>query len=349
MLRRVRICIAILVSMLALTVPVEVAVAQVRPEQRPPPLPKRKPKVEQPASPPPAPQPALPPQPGTATAIGEVTYLSPEKVPVYAKAPGSYHAPEGFGGHVWGQPRAAFDRLSNEPLMVRAAWTRGVARQPEMYCMSGAIGSVCNVDQVLNALVTRLEGGGFHVLSEYRIDGQGFRYKESGVLMFPVIYQFCANWDSTKKEVPKNFDELNRFCGMRMLFDTESTEQLRALPPDHVTHYDLVLAELIAQYGKPAGFLKRGRVTIETQNENNNDPEDNRSAEDRKFSTWRWCPAADRSLATRCDASIVLSIDPASGRAVVLFSTPALWEYAYARQHSTEGGDPLFAVMHARQ
>ena len=43
-----------------------------------------------------------------------------------------------------------------------------------------------------------------------------------------------------------------------------------------------------------------------------------------------------------------MSLDPDSGRAVVLFSTPALWEYAYAREHSHEGGDPLFAVMHAR-
>jgi hypothetical protein len=182
------------------------------------------------------------------------------------------------------------------------------------------------------------------VLSEYRIDGQGFRFNESGVLLFPVIYQFCATWDSTKREVPKNYDDLNQFCGVRLLFDTESTAQLRELPADHVTRYDLVLSELVADYGKPAGYLKRGRVTVETDE----DPDDRRSADDRKFSTWRWCPAADRGLATRCDASIVLSIEPESGHGVVLFSTPELWEYAYAREHSSEGGDPLFAVMHAR-
>jgi len=340
-----RLCTCLVVSLLAISLPAEVVTAQVRPEQRPPPLPKRKPKSEQPAAPPPAPAPSPPPAPGTAPAADEVAYLAPDKAPVFAKAPGRYHAPDGFGGHTWGQTRAAFTRLSDQPLMVRAAWTRGVARQPEMYCMTGATGTVCTVDQVLNALVTRLEGGGFHVLSEYRIDGQGFRFKESGVVIFPVIYQFCANWDSTKKEVPTDFAQLNRFCGVRLLFDTESTEQLRGLPADHVTHYDLVLAELISQYGKPSGFLKRGRVTIETEN----DQSDKRSEEDRKFSTWRWCPAADRALATSCDASIVLSIDPDSGRAVVLYSTPALWEYAYARQNNNEDGDPLYAVMHARK
>jgi hypothetical protein len=328
MLRRVRICIAILVSMLALTVPADVAVAQVRPEQRPPPLPKRKPKV--------------PPQAEATPAPAE--YLAPEEAPEFGAAPKKYRAPNGFGGHPWGQPRVTFTRLPEQPLMVRAAWTRGLARQPEMFCTEGLIGGLCTVNDVLNSITTRLDGGGFHVLSEYKIEEQGFRFNESGVLLYPVIYQFCANWDSTKKEVPKNYDDLVRFCGMRLLFETESRAQLHNLPEDHVTKYDLVLAELIAEYGKPAGFLKRGRVTIETQD----DPNDRRSAEDRKFSTWRWCPAADRALATSCDASIVLSIDPDSGRAVVLFSTPELWEYAYARQHSNEGGDPLFSVMHAR-
>jgi hypothetical protein len=339
-----RVFIAIIVGLLAFAVPGEGVLAQVRPEQRPPPLPKRKPKVEQPAPPAPAPEPESAPLPN----VDEVQYLAPEKVPAFSKPPGRYHAPEGFGGHAWGQARTGFDRLPEPPLMVRAAWTRGLARQPEMYCITSSLGTECTLNQILNSLITLVEGGGFHVLSEYKIPGQGFKFKESGTVMFPVIYQFCANWDSTKKEVPKNFDELNRFCGMRLLFKTESHEQLRTLPADHVTQYDLVLAELIAMYGKPAGYLKRGRVTIETQDENGNDPEDVRSEEDRKFSTWRWCPAANSALAPRCDASIVLSIDPESGHAVVLFSTPALWQYAYARQHSNEGGDPLFAVMHAR-
>jgi hypothetical protein len=337
-LRRVRICTAVIISqlvvtLLALAVPADVAIAQVRPEQRPPPLPKRKPKVR-----PPAPPPATP-------VLSDVKYLAPEEAPDFGKAPKRYRAPNGFAGHPWGQPRVTFDRLPEEPLMVRAAWTRGHAPQPEMFCTAGIIGGVCNVNDILNSITVRYDGGGFHVLSEYKIEEQGFRFSESGVVLHPVIYQFCANWDSTKKEVPKNFDELNQFCGMRLLFETESRAQLRELPADHVTKYDLVLSELIAEYGKPSGFLKHGRVTIEVED----DPADRRSAEDRKFSTWRWCPAADRALSTHCDASIVMSLDPDSGRAVVLFSTPALWQYAYARQHSNEGGDPLFAVMHARK
>jgi hypothetical protein len=190
-----------------------------------------------------------------------------------------------------------------------------------------------------------LEGGGIHVLSEYGIEGQGFKFSETGVVLYPVIYQFCANWAKKKAEVPANIDELNKFCGMRMLFDTESRSQLRELPEDHVTRYELVLAELIAHYGKPAGFMWRGRVTIEPFDEN--DPRVPRV--ERKFSTWRWCPAPDQGLQTNCDSSIVLSIDPDLGRGIVLFSTPALWQYAYARETGFSQPDPLFTLLHALQ
>ena len=69
----------------------------------------------------------------------------------------------------------------------------------------------------------------------------------------------------------------------------------------------------------------------------------------RKFSTWRWCPAADHGLQPSCNASIILSIDPDAGRGIVLFSTRALWQYAYARETSDAQPDQLFTLMHALQ
>jgi len=311
------------------------AVAQLRPEAKLQPIHKPKPK--------PAPAPDAPAKPPTGV-LEEVHYLSPEEAPRLDATPRRYHPPEGFAGHDWGETRSKFDRLPEQALTVRAAWTRGMQRQPEIWCTEGGLGTSCNITYIMNAMAARFEGGGFHVLSEYKIPTQGFRFSETGVLLFPVVYQFCANWDSTKREVPGNFEQLNRFCGMRLLFDTESLSQLRTLPKDHVTRYELVLAELMAEFGRPATFLKRGRVEIEPVDENT----ERELGVDRKFSTWRWCPAADRALATSCKASIVLSLDPESGRAVVLFSTPELWAYAYARESGTFKGDPLFAVMHAR-
>ncbi len=249
-----------------------------------------------------------------------------------------YVAPAGFAGYEWRATRASFSRLPAEPLKVSAAWMRGKQREPIWLCTSYGY---CSVTDILNAMNPRREGGGFHVLSEYKIEDQGFRFHDEGVLLYPAIYQFCAHWDSTQRVKPDNFDALNQFCGMRLLFETESLSELRNLPQDHVTQYDRMLDELIAEYGKPAGFLKRGRVTIDT-----GEAEQPGHA-DRRFSTWRWCPARDRGLETSCDASVVLSIEPESGRGVVLISTPALWQYAYASQELAQG-DSLFSVMHAR-
>ena len=69
---------------------------------------------------------------------------------------------------------------------------------------------------------------------------------------------------------------------------------------------------------------------------------------DRKFSIWRWCPARDNGLHTSCTASVVLSLDPATGVGTVLYSTPLLWEFAYARENYGFKGDKLFSMLHAR-
>jgi len=99
---------------------------------------------------------------------------------------------------------------------------------------------------------------------------------------------------------------------------------------------------LLEKFGKPDGFVHRGRVVIETMEGESSD------ASDRKFSIWRWCPARDRTLHTSCTASVVLSLDPASGLGTVLYSTPLLWEYAYARENGGFKGDKLFKMLHAR-
>jgi len=264
-----------------------------------------------------------------------------------------YQPPEGFAGHQWGDLRSSFDRLPEEPMGVAAAWMRTQQKQTGFQCVPNvSIGQqqsgaqdFCNFQETLLRLRSEFTGGGVYVLSEYAIDGQGFRFGEgdSGVVLHPVVYQFCANCTgSRKKAAPPNFDELNKFCGVRFMFQSENREQLRKLPADYVTTYDRVLEKLLAKYGKPKGFLRRGRVIIETVEGDSTDPSD------RKFSIWRWCPAVGDGLRTECPASVVLWLDPATGTGTVLYSTPLLWEYAYARENYGFKGDPLFKVLHAR-
>jgi hypothetical protein len=45
---------------------------------------------------------------------------------------------------------------------------------------------------------------------------------------------------------------------------------------------------------------------------------------------------------------VVLSLDPATGVGTVLYSTPLLWEFAYAREKNNKG-DRLYRMLHARK
>ncbi len=264
-----------------------------------------------------------------------------------------YQPPEGFAGSKWGDLRRTFARLPAEPLGVGAAYMLPVEKQQSFTCVplvptgpiTGAVGG-CDFQATLLRLRKEYEGGGFYVLSEYVIPDQGFRMgnEQDGVLVHPVVYQFCANWQDSirNKEPPPKFDDINRFCGMRLQFQSETREKLAKLPADHGTVYDRMLKQLIERFGEPSGYLRRGRVVIETE-------EGDSSAEsERKFSIYRWCPASGIGLKPDCPASVVLSINPATGVGTVLYSTPLLWEYAAARETNRKG-DRLFKLLHARR
>ena len=251
-----------------------------------------------------------------------------------------YVPPAGFAGHKWGDPLSSFPRLPAQPLDVGSAWIGPVLVDQRYNCIG-----ICDPGRALIYLQETREGGGFYVLSEYEIEGQGFQWDDDArVQFFPVTYQFCANWWSRKKVKPANFDEINEFCGVKLRFETETRDQLRALPADYETNYDRVLGMLLARFGRPDNFVRRGRVVIETTEA---DPFND--VAERTFRTYRWCPAFDRRLHTPCTASVVLTMDPASGAGMVLYSAPLLWEYAYARQYTSFKGEPLFKVLHARK
>ena len=263
-----------------------------------------------------------------------------------------YVPPEGFAEHRWGELRQSFTRLPRDPIGVAAAYilsqkqadvfTCGAGRYlgPEMH---GAYES-CNWQNTLDRIGATYVGGGFYILSEYTIPDQGFRWgnEADGVVIHPVVYQFCANWPASikKKVAPENFDKLNKLCGIRLVFQSETQEEVAKLPPDKSTVYDRMLEKLLARFGPPAHFSRRGQVIIE------NKDEPGIEAEARKFSIWRWCPPAYNGLHTTCKASVTLSIDPETGRGQVLYATPLLWEYAWARENNGFKGDRLFKLLH---
>jgi len=254
-----------------------------------------------------------------------------------------YVPPEGFAGHTWGQLRTTFTQLPNEPLGVGAARIKPVEKAVDYECIRNASGE-CDFYNTLNSLRRTYEGGGMYVLSEYAIEGQGARFgdEKDGVVLHPIVYQFCANWNTGDREAPPNFDEINKFCGMRLMFNSESREELRGKPAEYVTQYDRVLEKLVKKFGKPDNFARKGTVVIETLEA------ESKGQADRKFRTYRWCPANETLFHTDCVASVTLALDPATGVGTVLYSTPALWEFAFARENNARG-DRLFKMLHARR
>jgi hypothetical protein len=252
-----------------------------------------------------------------------------------------FEPPTGFANHRWGELRTKFSELPAQPSGVGAAYMLPKEKEVEFTCTLG-----CDFQDALLRIYRHTEGGGFYVLSEYVIPDQGLRMADDhdGVLLHPVVYQFCANWHGsvTKKKAPPNFDSLNRFCGMRLQFDSETNERLAKLPADHVTAYDRMLSLLVAKFGEPANHRRRGKVLIETEAGTTADPAQ------RKFAIYRWCPADIDGFHTRCEASVLLSINPTTGVGTVLYSTPALWEYAWARG-TNHKDDKLYRLLQAKQ
>jgi hypothetical protein len=130
---------------------------------------------------------------------------------------------------------------------------------------------------------------------------------------------------------------------MRLEFKVETREELAKLPMDHVTVYDRMVEQLVERFGQPAGYVRRGKVLIETKEG------ESESAFGRKFSIYRWCPAGGDGFHTDCKASVVLSIDPATGQGTVLYSAPTLWEFANARETNGHKGERLYKLLHARK
>jgi hypothetical protein len=263
-----------------------------------------------------------------------------------------YVPPDGFAGYKWGDLRSKFTELPEHPIGVGAAWMEQQPMNREFYCIqsTGPQGAAagCDIQSMLLQARGRFAGGGTYVLSEYSVDDQGVRFGDADpVMLYPVVYQFCAKWGvgvSRRTKMPDKFDDMNKFCGMRMQFETETIAQLKALPRDHVTTYDLVLNKLMKKFGKPKGWLTRGRVVIEMS-----DGDDPGALADRTFAVWRWCPALDREMRPACTATVTLTLNPVTGKATILYSTPVLWEYAYAREWYGFKGDRLFKMLHARK
>jgi hypothetical protein len=252
-----------------------------------------------------------------------------------------YQPPMGFGERSWGEPLSTFHDFVADPLYVQIAYGRGKTTLVSMECKSkGATG--CDLAASLSTMQQTTAGEGFHALAEYYVDLQGVQLGEAGPILFPVLYQFCAQWHGFSDVLPNDIQQRMKFCGMRLLFRSQTLQEIAASAKaeELVTDYDRVLDALIAAYGEPEDYERRGVVVIVAPDGKFVQPRE------RRFDEWRWCSLhGDRSIAPSCKASIVLAFDEKTGWGVVLFATRPVWEFAYARHNGGAEDDGLYQLL----
>ena len=206
-----------------------------------------------------------------------------------------YVAPEGFGGHKWGDLRSSFDGCPRSPsasaprddraqenrrdfTCVPSAARRPIWRQPEVAIsrprccrlrktfrrrrLLRAVGILHRSRDSASATNRRRGAapGGLPVLRELARPGRRKRHRTS---MRSTSSAACACSSRARRA---------RNCA--------SCRRTRHHVRPHAR-------SLLAKYGRPANFVRRGQVVIETEEGDSSDPAE------RKFSIWRWCPAAD--------------------------------------------------------
>ena len=248
-----------------------------------------------------------------------------------------YRPPAGFGAYVWKTPLSRFQRLAPEPVYVRIAHSDGQTTEFDMDCFNaGGALSQC----------TEVEGIGYHALAEYYVDSQGFRIsdkvRDTKTVLFPITYQFCANWGGFSNKLQGDALEKLQLCGVRLHFRSETAVEEQAITDyEYVTSAKRVLNWLLANYGEPEGFVRKGNVIIgipEFMPQN--------AARKSRHDNWHWCgPKADE-VAPSCAASIVYTFDSETGRGQVIMLTPEVWLYAHARRYGGTEDDPLYRVLH---
>lgn len=266
-----------------------------------------------------------------------------------------FNAPNGVGGYAWDTPLGKIGRLAPDPVYVRVAFSKGKVTHFNNACYrklldsddDGALDDL-NVDfGTANATCKEVEGAGFHALAEYYVDSQGYRVVDPAggkVVLFPVTYQFCSHWTGLSNKFKGDPKENMLLCGVRFHFKSETAQQEQAIKdPMYRTAYDRALNWLIKDYGPPEGFKREGEVIV---TDVDTTPTTQANKEVRFKQNKYWCGPRGDALVPTCDASIVLAFDDETGQGEVIFLTPEVWSYAYAREFGGSAGDPLYRKLH---
>jgi hypothetical protein len=246
-----------------------------------------------------------------------------------------YHAPAAFNGHAWGDRLASFPGLT--------LWHANTAQ--------GADGKV--VDFLLKCkkadcsfgdatLYQRAEGGGSFALAEYYKNVDNNPWPRQDIALLTVSYLFCAN--VAGEYLPHPINQHLRLCGGRILFRSDTLAELAHLGAGYRSNYDRIMGRLIAEYGEPPGYERRGVVIIENI-------ESAQQPQRPQYVLYRWCGVDEASLNLHpsCPVSITLEFEATRGYGTILYATAAVYDFAHARNEMGDRNNDLYALLFSRQ
>lgn len=232
-------------------------------------------------------------------------------VPAHAA---DFRPPTGFNGHAWGEGLSAFAGL-------------------KLWRANTAVGSSGKVVEFRDAYDQRLEGEGSFALAEYYFDRDRNPWAGENIELFIISYLFCSRWQGPY--LPRTVKKRLKLCGVRLMFRSTTASD---------SNYDRLLRRLIALHGYPEGYERSGRITIETESERLTTPE--KPTQD--FVRHRWCGVTDPSVRPICAATVTLAFEAKTGEGTVLYATPQMYDYAYARHQTSDENNELYVLLNER-
>ena len=252
-----------------------------------------------------------------------------------------YDPPSGFNGHAWQEPLLAFPGL----VLYSANTATGFAGKVTEFSMQCTPDSPASTTcSFLDArMVQRVEGAGSHAVAEYYQRQDSNPWQAAGALPVGVTYLYCSH--GVGNRLPKPLQKNLTLCGARAYFESATDEVRDLMGPNHQTNLQRLLRKLVADHGVPPGYSVRGQVLLEALDTQPQGKPLQETGD--RVTAYRWCGLKldGRALYPSCPATVTLLFDGSTGRGLVLYATPPLYEYAWARHEMGDTENEMFVLL----
>jgi hypothetical protein len=245
-----------------------------------------------------------------------------------------FQPPSGFNGHQWGETLAAYQGLT----LWRADTALNSNGKLEDFRLNCRPDLPCAIDE-------RTEGDGSYALGEYYFTKDTNPWVEQRIELFTVSYLFCARY--LGDHLPRNLKEQMKLCGARIMFRSDTTQQLASLGDHYRSNFDKVMQQLVGEFGEPPGYERSARITIETDTQRVN-PQDVPASD---YVRYRWCglDRDEQKLRPNCDATVTLVFDSGRGEGTILYAAGPLYDYAYARHDTGDAHNDIYTLLNGER